>query len=151
MSMYNVILVAVDLSSEAKQLADKAGEQARANSATLHVVHVIEPLSFAYGGDVPMDLSTIQDQLDEHAHNKLASFSEQLDYPVAGQHVVSGHTETEIHRLAESLQADLIIVGSHGRHGLALLLGSTANGVLHGAKCDVLAVRVHESEAASEE
>ena len=38
--------------------------------------------------------------------------------------------------------ADLIVVGSHGRHGLALLLGSTANGVLHGATCDVLAVRV---------
>ena len=35
-----------------------------------------------------------------------------------------------------------IVVGSHGRHGLALLLGSTASGVLHGAKCDVLAVRI---------
>jgi len=144
MSNYSVILVAVDLSSEAQQLSDKARELARANEATLHLVHVIEPLSFAYGGDVPMDLSSIQEQLDEHAHNKLAHFGEQLDYPIAGQHVVSGHTETEIHRLAESLQTDLIIVGSHGRHGLALLLGSTANGVLHGAPCDVLAVRVHE-------
>ena len=34
------------------------------------------------------------------------------------------------------------MVGSHGRHGLALLLGSTANDVLHGAPCDVLAVRL---------
>jgi len=38
------------------------------------------------------------------------------------------------------------VVGSHGRHGLALLLGSTANGVLHGASCDVLAVRVGNNE-----
>ena len=38
--------------------------------------------------------------------------------------------------------ADVIVVGSHGRHGIALLLGSTANGVLHGATTDVLAVRV---------
>ena len=37
---------------------------------------------------------------------------------------------------------DLVVVGSHGRHGLALLLGSTANGVLHGSPTDVLAVRV---------
>jgi universal stress protein A len=37
-------------------------------------------------------------------------------------------------------------VGSHGRHGLALLLGSTANSVLHGSPCDVLAVRVREPE-----
>ena len=43
---------------------------------------------------------------------------------------------------AHQIAADLIVVGSHGRHGIALLLGSTANGVLHGAPCDVLAVRV---------
>ncbi|MCV6589925.1 MAG: universal stress protein [Marinobacterium sp.] len=146
MSIYNVILVAVDLSSEAHQLADKARELAAANNATLHLVHVIEPLSFAYGGDVPMDLSSIQDQLNEHAHNKLEHFSQQLQHPVTGQHVVSGHTETEIHRLADNLKADLIIVGSHGRHGLALLLGSTANGILHGAHCDVLAVRVYDTD-----
>ena len=48
--------------------------------------------------------------------------------------------------LAEELKADLIVVGSHGRHGLALIMGSTANGVLHGAKRDVLAVRVYEGE-----
>lgn len=145
MSTYSVILVAVDLTSEAEQLVTKARELAQANNSILHLVHVIEPLSFAYGGDVPMDLSSIQEQLDEHAHNKLARFAEKLGYPVQAQHVVSGHTETEIHRLAESVDADLIIVGSHGRHGLALLLGSTANGVLHGARCDVLAVRVHET------
>ena len=42
----------------------------------------------------------------------------------------------------QNVPADLIVVGSHGRHGLALLLGSTANDVLHGAPCDVLAVRL---------
>ena len=42
--------------------------------------------------------------------------------------------------------ADLIVIGTHGRHGLGLLLGSTASGVIHGVQCDVLAVRV-SSEA----
>ena len=50
--------------------------------------------------------------------------------------------ETEVHRVAIERNSDLIIVGSHGRHGLALFLGSTSNGILHGATCDVLAVRV---------
>jgi universal stress protein A len=61
---------------------------------------------------------------------------------VERQHLIFGRPESEIQRTAQSVGADVIVVGSHGRHGLALLLGSTANGVLHGASCDVLAVRV---------
>jgi len=53
-----------------------------------------------------------------------------------------GVPKREIVRIAGEQGADLIVIGSHGRHGLQLLLGSTANGVLHLAKCDVLAVRV---------
>ncbi|MBE9396182.1 universal stress protein [Pontibacterium sp. N1Y112] len=146
MSLYGKILLALDLSAECDQLIDKARDIASANSAELYLLHVIEPLSFAYGGDVPMDLTTIQEQLDDHAHSRLQKYSERLDYPVAQQLVITGHTETEIHRLAQEKEIDLIIVGSHGRHGLALLLGSTANSVLHGANCDVLAVRVKDAE-----
>ncbi len=143
--MYGKILLAIDLSEESDQLIEKTRAIADRNTAELHLIHVIEPLSFAYGGDVPMDLTTIQDQLDEHARSKLEQYAAKLEYPIAGMHIVSGHTETEIHRIAEELDISLIIVGSHGRHGLALLLGSTANSVLHGATCDVLAVRVKES------
>jgi len=142
MIVYPRILLAVDLSEESDQLIDKACNIATNNDAQLSVIHVIEPLSFAYGGDVPMDLSTTQDQLSEHANRNLAQFCEKLNYPVTDQLVITGHTESEIHRVAQEKSCDLIIVGSHGRHGLALLLGSTANGVLHGAPCDVLAVRV---------
>lgn len=142
MIVYPKILLAVDLSDESEQLIKKTCNVATNNHAELTVIHVIEPLNFAYGGDVPMDLSTTQDQLAEHAIINLASFCEKLDYPVTEQLVITGHTESEIHRVAQEKSADLIVVGSHGRHGLALLLGSTANGVLHGAPCDVLAVRV---------
>ncbi|MEH6626246.1 MAG: universal stress protein [Motiliproteus sp.] len=139
---YQHILLAVDLTEESIQVAEKAVTLAGQNACSLSLVHVIEPLSFAYGGDVPMDLSAIQEQLDEHAQQRLNSFCEQLNYEVEKLYVVSGHTESEIHRIANQDNIDLIVVGSHGRHGLALLLGSTANGVLHGASCDVLAVRV---------
>lgn len=142
MARYSRILLAIDLSEECPQLSERAVELARMNQAQLSLIHVVEPLSFAYGGDVPMDLSTIQEQLDEHARSKLNAYAEQLGYPVDKKFVVTGNTETEIHQVASNEETDLIIVGSHGRHGLALLLGSTANGVLHGAPCDVLAVRV---------
>ncbi|NRA16170.1 MAG: universal stress protein [Oceanospirillaceae bacterium] len=142
MIVYPRILLAVDLSDESDQLIKKTCNIAANNNAELTVIHVIEPLSFAYGGDVPMDLSTTQDQLSEHATKNLANFCQKLDYPVAEKLVITGHTESEIHRIATEKSCDLIVVGSHGRHGLALLLGSTANGVLHGAPCDVLAIRV---------
>ncbi|MGI1670975.1 MAG: universal stress protein [Neptuniibacter sp.] len=148
MGTYNKILLALDLSVESEQLKEKAKSIAEANQAELSLIHVIEPLSFAYGGDVPVDLSTIQDQLDAHAGQKLENYAKEINYPVAQQLVITGHTETEIHRVADENDVDLIIVGSHGRHGLSLLLGSTANGVLHGAHCDVLAVRVHEEQEA---
>jgi universal stress protein A len=69
-----------------------------------------------------------------------------LNVPESRQHLIFGRPESEIQRTADEFGADVIVVGSHGRHGLALLLGSTANGVLHGATCDVLAVRVGNAE-----
>lgn len=142
MGDYNTILAAVDLSEEANEVASKAARFAAANQATLHLVHVIEPLSFAYGGDVPIDFSTIQEEIQRQAETQLRNLCSKLSIPVERLHIVLGRPEHEIHALAEKLSADLIIVGSHGRHGIALLLGSTANGILHGAKCDVLAMRV---------
>ena len=89
-----------------------------------------------------MDLSTIQEQIQDTAKSHLTEFAETLNIEEENSHLIFGRPETEIHTLANEIGADLIVVGSHGRHGLALLLGSTANGVLHGAPCDVLAVRV---------
>jgi universal stress protein A len=142
MNAYHRIMLAVDLTEESKPVADRALAIARATAAELHIVHVIEPLSLAYGGDVPMDLSAIQDQIHEQAKSHLAEFAEAIGIPETRRHLIFGRPENEIQRTAEAHKADLIVVGSHGRHGLALLLGSTANGVLHGAPCDVLAVRV---------
>jgi len=146
MSQYNHILLDVDLSSESDQVAGKASALCTAFGSRLSVVHVIEPLSFAYGGDIPMDFSGIQEEIHKHARTHLDALCEPMNIDAADRHLVVGRPETEIHRLAEEINADLIVVGSHGRHGLSLLMGSTSNGVLHGATTDVLAVRVNESE-----
>jgi universal stress protein A len=142
MSDYRRIMLAVDLTEESNVVAQRAVRLAAVFAAELHIVHVIEPLSLAYGGDIPMDLSTVQDQIHDQARSHLAEFAATLGIPTERQHLIFGRPESEIQRTAESVGADVIVVGSHGRHGLALLLGSTANGVLHGATCDVLAVRV---------
>lgn len=144
MHQYQHILLAIDLSEDSQLLAERAATLAEQNKAELSLVHTIEPINFAYGGDIPMDLTAIQDQLDEHAHTRVEQLASQFNIPKANQHIVVGLPQNEIRRLARELNVDLIVVGTHGRHGLSLLLGSTSNGVLHGAECDILAVRVGE-------
>lgn len=144
MSNYTHILAGVDLSDESQQVLERAAAMASASGAKLSVAHIVEPLTFAYGGDIPVDLSEIQEQLHKQATEQLSTLTAPHNVDNGDRHVLVGQPITEIHDLAETLSADLIIVGSHGRKGLALLLGSTANGVLHGAKTDVLAVRVKD-------
>tara|TARA_B110000285_G_scaffold217829_1_gene266637 strand:+ start:4584 stop:5012 length:429 start_codon:yes stop_codon:yes gene_type:complete len=142
MSIYQNILVAIDLNEEANKVVQKAHHLSLQSGAKLTLIHVTEPLSYAYGGDIPMDLTVMQTQLHEDAEERMNNFVKQQELSNVDQLLVSGHIETEVHRVAIELSTDLIVVGSHGRHGLALLLGSTSNGILHGATCDVLAVRI---------
>tara|TARA_R110002110_G_scaffold66978_1_gene183112 strand:- start:211386 stop:211826 length:441 start_codon:yes stop_codon:yes gene_type:complete len=146
MSNYSKILVAIDLTDDSERVVKRAQSIAHNNGAELHLIHVIEPLSFAYGGDIPMDFSGIQDEIHQQASQQLKRFAGSHNLDEQHQHIVLGRPEVEIHATAEDLGADLIVVGSHGRYGLALLMGSTANGVLHGASCDVLAVRVGKDD-----
>lgn len=146
--LYKHIIVGLDLSDEAPQVLKKAVALARACHSTLSIAHVIEPITFAYGGDMPVDLSEVQEQLQHKAEHELQRLAAQLDFPIQQEHVLVGQPATELHYLAKQQDADLIIVGSHGRKGFALLLGSTSNSVLHGAICDVLAVRVSETDTA---
>ncbi|PCM46041.1 universal stress protein [Marinobacter sp. ANT_B65] len=143
MSAYKKMLVAIDLTEEAPQVLDKAKAMSKANDASLVLVHVVEPVGYAYGGDIPMDLTELQDQLDKAAREQLTAYGDKYGIDKANQIVTVGRPESEIHRLAKEQGADLVIVGSHGRKGFQLLLGSTANGVLHGTECDVLAIRIN--------
>ena len=144
---YEHILVAVDLTDECSPVLARGREVAVRNGAKLSIVHIVEPMAMAFGGDVPMDLSQLQQQQFDQAKEKLAALK--LSYPevnVGDAHLVYGQPRQEIHELAQKENCDLIVVGSHGRSGLALLLGSTANDVLHAAPCDVLAVRLKKAE-----
>ena len=140
---YEHILVAVDLTDECDPVINRASESAKANGAKLSLIHIVEPMAMAFGGDVPMDLSQLQQQQFDQAKERLERLI--AKYPQLHKdycHLNYGQPRQEIHALAKAQKCDLIVVGSHGRHGLALLLGSTANAVLHGAPCDVLAVRI---------
>ncbi|MGB0359805.1 MAG: universal stress protein [Endozoicomonas sp.] len=147
MNLYKHILVAVDLSVDSDEVLGKAKTIAERYQARLTLVHVIEPLSIAYGTDIPLDLTTLQDEITEQAKESIAHLADSINLEKGEQHVVYGRPEREVHRIAKESDVDLIVVGSHGRHGLALILGSTSTSVLHGASCDVLAVRVGKNNS----
>ena len=67
MSKYKKMIIAVDLSEDSAPVAEAAQGLAAGSGAELHLIHVIEPLSFAYGGDIPMDFSGIQDEIHQQA------------------------------------------------------------------------------------
>ena len=142
MSAYKTILLAVNLSKEGHIVAERAMSVAQTNGSTIHIVHAIEPLNFSYNDNILLDLTNIQHDIEDVAKIHLKQFSADYSIPETNQHLVIGNAKNEIQALAERLEVDLIVIGSHGRSGFSLLLGSTANGVLHGSKCDVLAVRV---------
>jgi len=147
MTGYRHILLAVDFSDQDVYVMQKARNLALLSSAKISIIHVLDNIPMPdtpYGTMIPLDAKTTYVML-EAEKNKLNKLSEVMAIDLARRWLVWGEPQQEIVRIAEQENVDLIVVGSHGRHGLALLLGSTANGVLHHARCDVLAVRLQPS------
>ncbi len=148
MSDYRRALVAVDITGESRQVAAAADRIAGVFDAELHIVHVVDTAPPPVGADFVPDLvASLTAQVRAHAKSHVDEIATEFGIPEQRRHVVvDGRPAAVIRRVAEQNGADLIVVGSHGRHGVGLLLGSTASGVLHGAGCDVLAVRVRPAE-----
>lgn len=140
--MYQHVLVAVDLTEDSQNVFDKARHIAEASGSELSIVHVMQPMYLSYGSEMLVDVSPIEEEMYERVTERFQAFVEKSPIKMKGDHIKRGVIEDEVHELATEINADLVVVGSHGRHGLALLLGSHANGMLHGAKTDVLAVKV---------
>ena len=146
MATYQKILVAIDLSSESDVVLEKALLIAEPN-AEIHLVYIQEPMDNVYVGIVPQSaafsgLGDLEAQLGAELKQKLTALGENFNVPSDQRHILNGSPAHEIHRFARENAIQLIVIGTHGQKGLQLLLGSTANAVLHGAGCDVLSVRI---------
>lgn len=147
---YRNILVAVDTTDEAGQVITAACEFAEGKNATISIVTVVRPFADYYGTFyTPIDDSRsthIEEEAVEQARASIADLARPHNIDADAISVIVGKPSVEIRRLANKLGADLIVMGTHGRRGLGLMLGSTANAVLHGTQCDVLAVKVRAEE-----
>lgn len=142
MSGYRRILVPVDLTDDSMPVAQRAKVLATAFGAAVELLHVVEFVPVEPMGETLMPAVAIEEELVQRARQRLAALRDQLGFTSAPAHVESGNVKAEIIRVARDRGVDLIVLGSRERHGLSILVNLTEDTVLHGAPCDVLAVRV---------
>lgn len=139
---YKHILIATDLLEGHEKLIQEACDLAKTFAAKLSLVHVVEPLpGYGYAFIAPAD---IEMQLVDEAKQQIKKIASTYKISDDNVHVLLGPTKVEIIDVAEEQKVDLIVVGTHHRHGLGHLLGSTANAVIHSSPCDVLTIRIED-------
>jgi len=146
---YRNILVTSDFSKYADNALRKALELAAPFKAKISLLHAAEILStdmYPSIGELAVPVMVNNPDLEkkhlERLEKDLKELIEDVDYPeeLIETVTVSGHPVDAILDYAKENDIDLIVMGSHGRRGLARLLGSSTNGVINHAPCDVLTV-----------
>lgn len=139
------ILCPVDFSPMSKPVLDYAVFMAKTHGATLKLVHVVDQLQgFDSYKILHLTAAEITFELEQQAQAHLDTMLKELPVP-ATYEVCFGRAPDEITELATREPCDLIIMGSHGRTGLAhLLVGSVAEAVVRHAPCPVLIVRAKD-------
>lgn len=143
------ILCATDLSETSTYAVEMAAEMAASVGARLTIVHVIEPITMPPGLEayalegMPPDWEQRVDQGRRQAvEDRLAELRARCGGAAVTTQVIYGPLPTILTDAARDLQADLLVVGTHGRKGMAhLLLGSVAEKLVRTAPCPVLVVR----------
>lgn len=146
---YKHVLLAVDFAPETTWVVERGVQVRDRWGARLSLVHVVEYMPMSYSGDLVLpDDFDLERELLEIARKQMDELGQRLGVPQEQRFLEIGSTGKTVLRVAQEQSADLIVVGSHGRHGLAALLGTTASSVVNGATCDVLAVRIQERQPA---
>jgi universal stress protein A len=137
------ILAPVDFSGSATVAVDYAVEMARLHKAELLLAHIIEPMNYAVPRFYPEPTALLEEQR-KHAAMQLSEFELRVRkrYRKCRSEVHFGVVYEMIVQLAASIGADLIVIATHGRTGLAhVLMGSVAEKVVRYAECPVLTIR----------
>ena len=137
------VLCPTDFSDVSARAETYAAALARHYDASLHLLHVDPPMPvMAPYGEIPVDARMFEEQR-EVAEAELVKAGERAR---AGGLTVEttmkgGHPAREILALADRAQADMLVIGTHGRGGVEhLLLGSVAEKIMRKAACPVLVV-----------
>ncbi|MFI4890849.1 MAG: universal stress protein [Steroidobacterales bacterium] len=142
MHSYRKILVLLDLSDASAQVATAARDMAAGTDAQIVALHIVEFIPVEPMGETLMPAVQIQSDLAVRARERLADMARDVGLQRARCRVEIGNTKAQILRVAAEEAADLIVLGSRERHGLAILVNFTEDTILHASHCDVLAIRL---------
>ena len=144
MAEYKNILIAVDLTEQSEHVVSRGVALARLTGANVRLLHIVEYVPVEPMGEALLPAVDIEDELLEGARRRLDELAARLDVADLERTVESGNIKSEMIRIASDWPADLIVLGSRERHGLAVMLNLAEDTILHAAPCDVLAVRVND-------
>ncbi|HUG17734.1 MAG TPA: universal stress protein [Planctomycetaceae bacterium] len=140
----NCVVVPVDFSNNTESSVRQALELA-AGEEKIHLVHVLFALDAVSPG-VVFGGVTDESRMN-HINEKFAELKLRLDAPKIESEIRVGNPGLEIADYAAEIGADLIVIPSHGYHGVKrLVLGSVAERVIRHASCDVLVLRRSDAE-----
>lgn len=142
MTAYRRILAAVNLTRDSRAVADRACEIARTSNGSVRLLHVLELMPIEPMSDSLLPVVQVDEQMMARARSQMQALLSELGLPLEAGSVEAGSAKSEILRCAREQRSDLIVLGCRERHGLSILLHRTEDSVLHGAPCDLLAVRV---------
>ncbi len=140
------VLVPTDFSADSKLAVEYACELADKFGAELHLLHVLPDLTPVFP-EPGLVFSSSSDYVEELRASGKRGLDQALDPEWAQKHTVvklvrDGPPFLEILKYAKDNAIDLIVMGTHGRSGIAqLLIGSVAEKVVRKAGCPVLTVR----------
>ena len=143
------VVTPVDFSDNSKLIAESSAYLAGKFEASMHLVFIVQNFEDYSGFFVPqMTLPTLEGELVESAEIKMASFCEGMtEYcETAGVKELSykvfmGDVGEKIVDYANEIEADLIVMGTHGYKGLEkIMFGSVADKVVRAAGCPVLTI-----------
>ncbi|MGO9489707.1 MAG: universal stress protein [Solirubrobacteraceae bacterium] len=138
--MYESIIVGTDGSDTAQRAVAEAARLARELGSQLHLVSAYEPVRGARVAGAPEGVTKLAPDAKVQAVVDEAVAACRVGGVEAKAHTVKGDPADALLEVAEQEQADLIVVGNRGMHGVTRVLGSVPNTVSHRAGCSVLIV-----------
>lgn len=140
---YQHILVPTDLKQASERVLNKALALADTDHNRLRLLHVVEYPPLDSGDEVTLSTGMeLIEGLVEQRQQQLQEMARRCGCGDARRQVVVGNIKSEILREARDNPTDLIVIGKHERHGLAILVNRTEDTLMHEATCDIFAVHL---------